>query len=242
MDTNGKWRLASHQDVTEGQKFNLISGRSGNKVGIGVVTGISDFHVPIMLNKKADEDFYWGFFSNGSNVKFRAIGPPIIPENVDNRGEKVFLTSKKDSVNLQDLIRADFPNIKKDFPRLVSSNIVDVISGDINGDHQTDYVLILGEGNFGNETSGPAAVVAYLNLEGHLVRLPVSFWERTDDYQGWPKLLMIADTIVDNYEEVFISNSDSDRDYPIVFSWFGDDLRKVYESEIELWNGIPSFL
>lgn len=235
VQNDGKWRPARLQDVWKGQQYRVFAYGDFRELGavtIGEVNEEAEIPVSVEITAEGKGSPHWCFYFEGTTVSFSGIEKPITPESVDSRAAAEFILGKQGSSELDSLVKLDVANIRLDFPALATSQIQGKLTGDFDGNHQKDYVLILGDGPL----SGPAAVVMYLQVSGSLKRVPIGFWKNCDE-NGWPALLFCRDVNFDGTEELFIADRSSDSDYPIVYSWSADGLQKVYEADVELSHG-----
>ncbi len=239
VDSNGNWRKANIKDLWVGQEFQIFDRTEKPKLQ-GKVT-ISSL----------TEDFYASFISTDKpheNVYFRGIYKTKLfswntyktkrhkPENLNGQIQQEFLKKQTDiKETLQNVVKTDWDNIKKDFPELSSSNISEFISADINGDTKDDYILILS--NFDDKDG--AAIIVYLTDGTQFKRIPISYWGNASYDTSWPRILFVMDFNEDGIKEIVISESDSDINIPIIYSWDkGKELlMELYHGEEEFWNG-----
>jgi hypothetical protein len=257
VDSDGTWREATIHDIWIGQKFKLFMDLDEKSKSINnnfsiVVSKIDDLPAEFQSQNQIEkEGWYFGTFYNKPVFANKGIGKLIKPEPVNPKIKDDYTqlpqTQTNRKLTLEKIVKLDWVNIKKDFPKLMSQNIESYVTGDINGDGRKDYILILGENTFGSQNSGPAAVIIYLNNHGKMERVPVSFWKGTSDLTSFPQLLFTKDFNGDKAEELFISDSNTDSQIPIVYSWFKDKngswfkddsgLMLIYYGENEFWQG-----
>lgn len=250
IDCDGNWRQADLKDLWIGQQFQtfLVEGESEIKEPIIItVKYIDEYIAQCNVEPKIDSSFLsMAVYKKAGNdknkkINFNAIGPLIELQKTDEKTNlllhELFVEDEANIIEkLYNVINNDFINIKNYFQKDVQMNIKDYLLGDLNGDGIDDIVVILGDKYFGAPESGPAVIIAYLQIDGKYFRLPISYWEETSDYYSWPKLLFTKDFNDDNAEELFIGEATSDSTVPIVYSWFGNGLRKVYQGKIEFWK------
>jgi hypothetical protein len=239
VDDNGIWRKANTKDLWLGQEFQIFdrteTPKLQGKVKVNSLT--EDFYALFVAkNKPSEAVYYRGIYK--SKKCFRNIGKGIDhkPENLSEEAQKEFLNNQSDIKKmLQNVVKQDWDNIKKDFLKLSSTNISELISSDINGDKKEDYILILS--NLPDQ--GGAAVIIYLTDGTQFKRIPVSFWENVSYDTSWPRILFVIDFNGDGKQEVVISESDSDINIPIIYGWIQDKgvLMELYHGEEEFWNG-----
>ncbi|HEX3047059.1 MAG TPA: hypothetical protein VHY08_20065 [Bacillota bacterium] len=250
VDRNGVWREASLHDLGVGQKFHFFVQNDflAHTVGEVNVGKLTEPFAQVSTNTKIKEnESFWGFYSTGQKIKFQGIGEVLKPEIISEAAQQELARPQVTEpagvkMMLQKVIQSDWANILRDLPvgaQWVKNaepalNIESFLTGDLNGDKNPDYVLIIGAGGFGNENSGPAAMVVYITSHTQYQRIPIDYWKTTDDYKGWPQLLFIKDLNDDRAAELFIAHSDSDTNVPIVYSWAGQGFIKVYEGKNEL--------
>ncbi len=239
VDYNGNWRKATAKDLWVGQEFQIFDRTEKPKLqGKVTVSSLTeDFYALFMSTNKTHENVYFRgvyktkqFFWNTEQTKGHK------PENLNSQIQQEFLKKQTDIKKmLQSVVILDWDNIKKDFPKLSSSNISEFISADINGDTKDDYILILS--NFDDKDG--AAIIMYLTEGTQFKRIPISFWESASYDTSWPRILFVMDFNEDGTKEVVISESDSDINIPIIYSWDKDKelLLELYHGEEEFWNG-----
>ncbi len=250
VDTDGTWREATIRDIWVGQEYKLFMTLNEKKDTINnnfriVVNNVDDIPGKFQSQtkpKNAKNYYYFGIYYNKPRFFNKGIGKLIKPKRVNSVIKNDFKKINETNANTKELlgkiVKLDWINIKKDFPKLASQNIHSYIAGDINGDNIKDYILIIGENTFGSQNSGPAAVIAYFTNKGKIERLPVDFWEKTSDETSFPELLFTKDFNGDKAEELFISDSDIDTKIPIVYSWFEErnGLMMLYHGTREFWQ------
>jgi hypothetical protein len=246
VDSDGSWREATIHDIWIGQKFNFFMFQSENSEFIKdnssiVVSKIDDLPAEFQFqNQTGKEGWYFGTFYNKPVFANKGIGKLMKPEPVNSKIKpgynRLAQTHTNRKLTLGRIVKLDWENIKKDFPKLKSKNIESYITGDINGDSRKDYIVILGDNTFGSQNSGPAAVIIYLSNKGKIERIPVSFWKGTS--AAFPQLLFAKDFNGDKAEELFTSDSDVDTQIPIVYSWFKDKkgFMLLYHGKEEFWH------
>ncbi len=244
VDQNGKWREATKNDLWIGQQFSAFTKLNHEIKDLNKqITIKSNIQLPAEFtfnNNLIGEKRFYCTYSKLTKFKNQGMGKTIKPKPMNIEAERVlkkFIKGRIEKDKLQHIVDLDYKNIIKDFPELTSRNVNDYMIGDINGDKINDYVFILGENTFGNAGSGAAAVICYICVVGDYKRIPIQFYKRTSDETGWPQLLFIKDFNGDKAGEVFIAYADSDTSIPIVYSWFGDGLRLLFQGNRELWNG-----
>lgn len=239
VDSNGNCRKANIKDLWVGQEFQIFD-RSEKPKLQGKVTISSlteDFYALFTSTDKPHQDVYfWGIYKtkpfswNTEQVKGHK------PENTSHQVQQEFLKKQEDIKNiLQSVVTLDWDNIKKDFPKLSSPNISEFIGADINGDLKDDYILILS--NFDDKDG--AAIIVYLTDGTQFKRIPISFWENASYDTYWPRIMFVMDFNEDGIQEIIMSESDSDINIPIIYSWDKDKklLMELYYGKEEFWNG-----
>lgn len=239
VDSNGNWRKANIKDLWVGQEFQIFDRAEKPKLQgeVTISSFTEDFYALFTSTDKPHEGVYFrGIYKT---KPFSLNTEQIIghkPENLNNQIQQEFLKKSTDIKKiLQRFVTLDWDNIKKDFPKLSTSNISEFISADINGDMKDDYILILS--NFDDKDG--AAIIVYLTDGTQFKRIPISFWENASYDTSWPRILFVMDFNEDGIKEIVISESDSDINIPIIYSWDKDkkQLMELYHGEEEFWNG-----
>ncbi len=239
VDAKGNWRTSTTRDLWVGQKFQIFDRSEKPKLqgNVTVSSLTQDFYALFMSKNKVYENAYFiGVYK--TKQYFWNIGKSKghKPENINRQAQQEFLKKQIDHKKmLQSVVTLDWDNLKKDFPKLSSSNISEFISDDINDDKKDDYILILSNLD---EKDG-AAVIIYLSDGTQFKRIPILFWENASYDTSWPRILFVMDFNGDGTKEIVLSESDSDINIPIIYSWIKDKglLMKLYHGKEELWNG-----
>lgn len=236
VNPDGSWRQAVARDLWVGQEFSIMKDYwdqdANGKVKVNAIGQElpASFRADLKFKESAD---YYAVYSNGKRFVNKGVGKVIKPESVNATAQSEYLKQGPDvQQRLQNVVKADWANIKKDFPRQLSAKVDAFLAGDFNGDNLTDYALILGEG-FGGGGPGTAAVVIYLREAGSVKRIPVGAWSLNGD--TWPLLVLARDFNGDKAEELIIGEADSDTTTPIVYGWSQGGLMKLYHSKVEFW-------
>lgn len=235
VNQDGTWRKSDIRDMRVGQTFNTFS---VEKVETEVVVELVSDTLPVGLKTDYPAQknvFCFGISTDREGFENKAAGKPVRPREVDSDAQKELAGELKKST-VRNVLEADWENIQDDYVhKALSVNIVDVMSGDLNGDQRKDYVIVLGDGTFvqnlmtSKGNAGPAAVIAYTSDNDGYKRVPLDYWEKTD--ASWPILYFIKDVNNDGKDELFMSNQSVDASRFMVYSWLEEGLKKLYGSK-----------
>ena len=242
VNGDGTWREAAINDLWVGQEFKVFIEKDyqlqeePSKIVLKVNSiDNENGYFDNKTNGLEGNDSAYGLYSITKPFINKGIGLLIKPKTINYLAQKEFTKNQANiSRMLENVVKYDETNIKKDFQVIFPTTIKKFMIGDINGDQKNDYVLVLG-GDFGGSEDNVlgAVVIAYISDHNQYERLPIMSWKKASDYYGWPGLLLMKDFNGDNAEEVFIADCDSDTSIPIVYSWFKDKngLMKLLQGE-----------
>ena len=236
VDKNGKWREATYYDIWEGQSFVTFDNTDiGEVIVKNDPKSAEDLPVEIdIIDNSKIEGYCFGFYKGGSFVN-RGEGNLIKGKEVHKTiTENLFDSDIMISEMLQNVVSIDINNINDDFSLKLAPTVVDYLVGDINGDKQNDYVLVIGEKTIGSFDSDSSAIIIYLSGERKYQRIPVYCWERTNE--TWPELLFIKDVNDNGISEIFLAEADSDTSTLMVYEWNGNGLIKLFRANREMWH------
>lgn len=237
INADGTCRQATIKDVSTGQEFELLDDKENPKSQGKVIA--NSFKDDYYVGFDAKDTFYssvyyWGLYKAKQQFELVGQGEELKARyEINGAVQKALLDPKKDiEERLENGIKADWANIQRQFPELGTSNIAEFMVGDVNGDGKEDYVLILGDFS---EIEGGAAIL-YLSNERAYSMIPINFWKYASYSESWPRLFFMMDFNGDGMQEIVITNSDSDSNYPKIYGWFKDR-----QALMMLYNGKQPF-
>jgi hypothetical protein len=238
VNSDGSWREATLKDVWAGQEFELF-GQTQNpilrgKVEVNSVNG--GYYVGCKAKDNSDiGNLYWGIYKAKQQFRNIGHGEAMKPKYIINKVTQKALLDKKKGIKarLQNVIKQDWRNIKKEFPRLPTSNLFDFMTGDINGDKKADYVLILSD----VQNMKGEAVFIYLSKGKNYTMVPIEYREYGNQY-CWFKLDFMMDLNGDAVKEIGILDQDGDTNSLTIYGWFKDrQAFMMLHTVDELWLG-----
>ena len=231
IDRNGSYKEATMADIWPNQLIKVYSQDANPKYITNILIKSKDDEQGTYLeNSKLDSDEqYWGIFCKERTFPQKGLGKLYKPQKTAFKIEGL-INSKQNNVKeiLTGLVKKDFSNIKKDYPKLKMPIITEYMMGDFNGDKQKDFIVNI-------ESS---AIIVYTNKGKYLERTTgLAFWKNTTE--SWPRLFFAKDLNGDGNDEICIADCDGDTNIPIIYSWFKEKqgFMMVYKGRREFWQG-----
>jgi hypothetical protein len=240
VNSDGTWRKATLKDVWLGQEFEFFDQvtkdpKIGGKVVINSIG--NDFFVRCNTKDNFDNDYtYWGIYKTKRQFINLAKGKAFKSKyNVDTIVQKILFNRKKNiKTRLQNMVKQDWKNIQREFPKLKTSNVFDFMMGDINGDKKNDYVLVLSDPK---HVKGAAGFI-YLSNGTKLTMIPLDFWEEVSQSTGCITAGFMMDFNGDKAKEFVMFGEDGDSCSPMIYGWNKDKqgLMTLYKGdELYTW-------
>lgn len=230
VDPDGKWRKATIHDLWYGQEFKTFNyfGEQWPELKFRVHGTLKNLPVAASSSTTKWKGSWTVQVVYSKNHPFtnKGTGEIMKLEEVDSAALKEFKPGISPEKILQNVVKADWKNIKKDFPNQTSSKVTSFLVGDVNGDGSTDYVLTLGRFAGSTDARSAESVLMYVKDNGVYKRVPIRSWLSAD---FGPVLLWTRDFNGDKADEIFIGETDSEETIPFVFGWSGEGLIKLYE-------------
>ena len=238
VDPDGKWRKATVKDLWRGQEFKTINGFRDEWPELKFKVNSTPQNIPVPVSSNDKWKGSWKVqvvYSKNQPFTNKGTGEIIKPEEVDPDALKEFKLGMSVEKMLHNVVKADWKNIKKDFPNQTSTKVTSFLVGDINGDGGTDYILVLGAFSSNGTERTAESVLMYVKENGVYKRYPVRSWFSAD---FGPVLLWTKDFNGDNRDEIFIGETDFKETIPFVYSWSSEGLIKLYEGQESFLGGM----
>jgi hypothetical protein len=240
VNNDGTWRKATLDDVWIGQEFEFFDEVTKDPIIQGKVivnSSIDDFFVRCNTKDNFKNDYtYWGIYKAKKQFSNFAKGKILKSKYIiDNTTRKTLFDKKKSvKMRLQNVVKKDWKNIQREFPKLHTSNISDFMIDDINGDKKNDYVLILSD----LEHVKGAAEFIYISNGKKFNMIPIEYWEDASYSNGWPIPDFLMDINGDGIKEIGIDDVDGDITSLTIYGWIKERqaFMRLYTVD-ELWSG-----
>lgn len=235
IDEDGTWREGISKDLFNKQTFTIFRGPNNETLSKVIQIEKKTEELPLLVTDtgKLKPGFrYWAFYSNKKVFRNKGIGEMIVPKQISLNIAKELKNGISKST-ISKVVKNDLKMISNDFKYKINSNILQFSKGDLNGDKIQDYVVVLGKG-YGLPGETIVAVI-YVSEKQTYKRINLQPWTSNQDF--FPTSFIFKDVNGDKAEELFVIESDSDCNYPIVYSWFGKGIQKVYAGNTQLWGG-----
>jgi hypothetical protein len=233
VNSDGSWRKATLKDVWSGQGFDIFDTTKypilRGRVTVNSLNG--DYYVGCDAKNNINRSsHYWGIYKIKQQFHYVYRGEAMKSKYVVNGTTQKALLDKGKGIKaqLQNVIKLDWKNIKKEFPKLPTSNLFDFMVGDVNGDHKTDYIIILSD----LQHMKGEAVFVYVSIGKYYSMIPIRYREYKNTY-CWFMLDCMMDFNGDGMKEFMVDSEDGDTCYPTVYGWNKDKqgLMTLYTGE-----------